>query len=506
MKKILRYTLAAGLAALASALPAHAGVIGAPFKAHVALTFNEGLYDAVGTWNGESSVLWVSSDGNTRMRRFNASGVALDAGDINFGNNPWNIDFDRLGNYVTVRSIPDGDSNGVFATVRNRSGVVVVPEFRVNPTIAGRQDGSALAVSPSGQFAVAWMDQTNGIVTLFVRAYNANGTPASPAISFNTAPGFVGGITDLEMDAAGNFVIGWINYSQATSADSYVRRYSFGGIAQTSHILVSAGTANLQDGLRLGMNAQGQFAACWNSWNVDGDSYSIHYQLFTAAAAKVGTEQRANVTTAGAQYQCDVGMMDNGSSLVIWNNNNRAAVPSSIPDTRLRQYNANGTPFSASETVLPPAAGTFALDLSHVGVDPAGNALIAWTGRSTTGTDTDVWVQRFRMDTAPATTALASGQTVTGLSGVAASWRYYQVNIPAGAASMTVSSNGPGVANPELYLRLGAQPTTSAWDIRPAIAGPNETIIVNNPLVGEWYIGIYGQTAYSGLNLSFTRN
>lgn len=506
MKKTFKYTLAAGLTALAVVLPAQAGVIGAPFKPHVLQAGNQGLYDVVGTWNGEASVLWVCGSGVSCMRRFDASASALDAADINFGNNPWYVDFDRLGNYVTVRSAADGDANGVFATIRNRSGAVVVPEFRVNPTTAGKQDANALAVSPSGQFAVAWMEQWGGNVTLFARAYNANGTPASSAISFNTAPGFVGGITDLEMDAAGNFVVGWVNYSQATSGDSYVRRYSLGGTALTSHILVSASTTNLQDGLRLGMNAQGQFAACWNSWNVDGDSYSIHYQLFTAAAVKVGTEQRANVMTAGAQYQCDVGMMDNGSSLVVWSHDNRVNVPASIPDNRLRQYNANGTPFSASETVLAPAPGTKAELWPRIGVDPAGNALIGWPGRTTANNETDVWVQRFRLDTAPTTTALSSGQTVTGLSGAVASWRYYQVIIPAGTTSMTVSINGPGVANPELYLRLGAQPTTSAWDIRPAIAGPNESIIVNNPLVGAWYIGIYGQTAYSGLNLSFTRN
>jgi len=505
LNKWVHYPLVAGITALAASLPAYAGVLGVPFKPNVVQAGNQAFYDTIGTWNGQAAATWLGNDGNTWMRRYKVSGAALDAADVSLGGNPWFVGFDRLGNYVSVRNAPDGDDTGVFATIRNRNGGIVVPEFRVNSTLPGRQTVNALAVSPSGRFVISWMEQQGTSVLLFVSSYNANGTPAMSETQYNTAPGSVAGSTDIAIDAAGNFVVGWLTYSQSTSADAWVRRYSINGTALTGPIFVSASTANLQDGLRLSMNAQGQFAACWNSWGVDGDSNSVHFQLFNASAGKVGSEQRANVTTAGTQHQCDVGMMDNGTSLVAWNHNDRVNVPSSIPDVRLRQFNANGTPRGTTETVLAPAAGT-AAEWPHVGLDQAGYALIGWQGRNTTTNETDPWVQRFHMDTVPVAALLTSGQTVTGLSGNAASWRYYRVNIPAGTASMTISTGGSGTADPNTYLRLGALPTTSAWDIRPATAGPNETIIVNNPLAGEWYIGIYGQTAYSGLSLSYTRN
>ena len=58
-----------------------------------------------------------------------------------------------------------------------------------------------------------------------------------------------------------------------------------------------------------------------------------------------------------------------------------------------------------------------------------------------------------------------------------------------------------GTGDADLYVRRGAQPTTTAYDYRPYLSGNNETVTVNNPTAGTWYIGIRGYAAYSGLTL-----
>ena len=92
------------------------------------------------------------------------------------------------------------------------------------------------------------------------------------------------------------------------------------------------------------------------------------------------------------------------------------------------------------------------------------------------------------------------GFTVTNLSGAKSSWKYYTIDVPAGMAVLEIAISG-GSGDADLYVRRGAQPTTTAYDYRPYLNGNNETVTVNNPTAGTWYIGIRAYAAYSGLTL-----
>ena len=92
------------------------------------------------------------------------------------------------------------------------------------------------------------------------------------------------------------------------------------------------------------------------------------------------------------------------------------------------------------------------------------------------------------------------GFTVNNLSGAKSSWKYYTIDVPAGMAVLEIAISG-GTGDADLYVRRGAQPTTTAYDYRPYLSGNNETVTVNNPTAGTWYIGIRGYAAYSGLTL-----
>ena len=60
-------------------------------------------------------------------------------------------------------------------------------------------------------------------------------------------------------------------------------------------------------------------------------------------------------------------------------------------------------------------------------------------------------------------------------------------------------SGGSGDA--DLYIRYGAQPTTTAYDCRPYKGGNTESCAVNNPTAGTWHIGIRAYRAFSGVNM-----
>ncbi len=100
-------------------------------------------------------------------------------------------------------------------------------------------------------------------------------------------------------------------------------------------------------------------------------------------------------------------------------------------------------------------------------------------------------------------TTLANGQTVSNLSGATGSWQYFKITVPAGQTNLAINMSG-GSGDADLYVKLGAQPTLTSYDYRPYLTGNNESVSVTNPGAGDWYIGIQGYAAYSGVSLQAT--
>ena len=99
--------------------------------------------------------------------------------------------------------------------------------------------------------------------------------------------------------------------------------------------------------------------------------------------------------------------------------------------------------------------------------------------------------------------ALASGVAVTGIGDEAGSVRYYSVEVPAGAARLTVAISG-GTGDADLYVRRALLPGLHTYDCRPLREGNQETCTFNAPAAGHWYIALRGFTTYAGVDLVAT--
>jgi len=95
---------------------------------------------------------------------------------------------------------------------------------------------------------------------------------------------------------------------------------------------------------------------------------------------------------------------------------------------------------------------------------------------------------------------LTNGVPVTGISGAAGSEKFYKIEVPAGQDELNISTS-EGTGDVDLYVRRGSQPTTSSYDHRPYKIGNNETVAVENPVAGTWYIMLKGYNAYAGVKL-----
>ena len=80
-------------------------------------------------------------------------------------------------------------------------------------------------------------------------------------------------------------------------------------------------------------------------------------------------------------------------------------------------------------------------------------------------------------------------------------FRHYTLNMPEGATTMNVNING-GSGDADLYIRFGARPTTTQWDFRPFLNGNNESVTVDNPQAGTWYISVRAFETINGVTLS----
>ncbi len=101
------------------------------------------------------------------------------------------------------------------------------------------------------------------------------------------------------------------------------------------------------------------------------------------------------------------------------------------------------------------------------------------------------------------TTTLSNGVALTGQSASTGSWKHYKIAVPASQTSLAIVMSG-GTGDGDLYVKRGAQPTSSSYDYRPYLSGNAESVSVTNPVAGDWYISIYAYSTFSGVSIKAT--
>ncbi|HEU4602691.1 MAG TPA: pre-peptidase C-terminal domain-containing protein, partial [Steroidobacteraceae bacterium] len=86
---------------------------------------------------------------------------------------------------------------------------------------------------------------------------------------------------------------------------------------------------------------------------------------------------------------------------------------------------------------------------------------------------------------------LSEGIPVSHISSISPSgtdWHYYAINVPAGTKSLSIAQRATD-AGARLYARAGAQPDEDNYD---AFGWRGNSLYVDSPAEGTWYIGVYG--------------
>jgi hypothetical protein len=91
--------------------------------------------------------------------------------------------------------------------------------------------------------------------------------------------------------------------------------------------------------------------------------------------------------------------------------------------------------------------------------------------------------------------------TVTGVSVGAGAWTCaYTLAVPSGASNLTFNLSG-GTGDADMYVKFGAEPTSSSYDCRPYASGNTETCTFATPSAGTYHVKLNGYSAASGMSL-----
>ena len=456
--------------------------------------------------NGDVLVLWndASHGGATTFKRYRSDGTALDASERSLGVDITQGDqfpklgrraaLDRQGNFVILRTAPDGSGTGIFAELYDRQGTLRTPDFRVNDTTAGSQFGPSIAANAAGEFVVTWVSGTN----LYAKRYASNGSAHGGEILIGHAASNLESPTSA-LDANGNFTVVWQDVVDlnASTYSIWRRRFRTDGAPLGAAERIDGGFPGSGARCFVAMAPGGTSVVVW--WGLvegaAGRYFNAYARRFDAAGVPLGVPFRVNGSdwTAASPNGLEAGMTDNGSFIVGFG-------------TQYRQYAADGTPLETAGvwTNKVGTNGYFAMDRPRLGVDLVGRVTLT-SGRWPLSIDEDVFLTHLMLDTVPTPIALSDGQVLTNLTAAAGTFQYFKLVVPDGKTTLDASIFAVGAAgDADLYLRYAALPTLEFWDARPYVNGSNERAVITGIPAGDWYVGVQGYSSYSGVSLTVT--
>lgn len=166
------------------------------------------------SFSGNFVITW-ESDGDIKAQLSNSNGLPIGSEiqvntEILYNQISPDVAMAQDGSFVITWDI-DNYQNGtnfdVYAQRFDALGNYAGSEFRVNTYLLGDQQGTAIGISPTGSFVIAWED--NG--SIHARRYAANGSPVGSEFVVGDTSGCGDTLPDVAVEPDGSFVVSWTN-------------------------------------------------------------------------------------------------------------------------------------------------------------------------------------------------------------------------------------------------------------------------------------------------------
>ncbi len=292
----------------------------------------------------------------------------------------------ELGN----REVPINTHNGLKPNEQQIETIksTIVEDFLVNDDVGSEdQYVPSISMDAVGNFVIVWYDFRDANWDIYFQRYNDAGT----ALGVNTK---VNDDTQdasqehpsITMDATGNFVIAWGD-TRNDNYDIYFQRYTStgGALGVNTKVNDDAGTAKQWDP-SISMDAAGNFVLVWidernNNWD-------IYYQRYTSTGGALGVNTKVNDDTGDADQTSPVILIDvAGNFVIVWQDFRNATW-----DIYYQRYTSTGGALGVNTKVNDDAGNEFQMYPS-ISMDAAGNFVIVW--QDYRNSDGDIYYQRY---------------------------------------------------------------------------------------------------------------
>ena len=310
--------------------------LGPEFRANTFTTGSQPAFSVAADAAGNFIVVWqgANQDGSAYGvfgQRFATSGIPLGP---EFRANTYTtaaqgfpaVASDAAGNFVIVWQSDgqDGSNRGVFGQRYASSGAPLGPEFRVNTTTTGDEQGPAVAAEPTGNFVVVWTSPIGSTPSVFGQRYASSGAPLGSQFLVNSAPAAIAVTLAVAADAAGDFVVVWAGFLEPGSYfDVHGRRFASSGAPLGPEFRVNTFTPDYQSYPSVASDPVGNFVVVWASDTLDGSDKGVFGQRYLGSGVPVGPEFRVNTYTTNYQSQPSVAADASGNFVVVWHSVNQ---------------------------------------------------------------------------------------------------------------------------------------------------------------------------------------
>jgi hypothetical protein len=265
---------------------------------------------------------------------------------------------------------PNVPGRGIQARRFDASGSPLGGDFLVTATRAQPR----VAMAANGRFVVAWYVVAGGGSDVAAQPFDADGTPAGPAIVVNTYTVGDQLLPDVASDAAGNFVVVWEDrYPRDGSfAGVFARRFDSSGHPVAAEFQVNTYTPGNQAAPTIAMAPAGEFVVAWRGPGPASYHAAVLAQRFDRSGNPVGAEFVANSTTSSDQFvgRGGVAMDANGNFVVVWKQD------SGFGNLFGQRFSAAGARRGAEFRIDTGPPGIRGLPV--VGSDAVGNFVTTW--------------------------------------------------------------------------------------------------------------------------------
>jgi len=230
---------------------------------------------------------------------------------------------------------PGRDIVGVFARQFDADGAPVADEFGVNVDTSGSQWVSDVAMDAAGNFVVVWQTYTYSEQTVVARRYDANGVALGGELPIGGASAPASS-PSVAATADGRFVVAWEQGMESGGRDIRAHRFAADGTAEGDELQVNTHTTGSQGRPVVATDDDGNFVVAWTAYGYfnpppDGDAGGVFAQAFAHDGAPLGSEFQVNTYTTGYQNDPDIAVNAAGEFVVAWTSASGYRYPSIPP-------------------------------------------------------------------------------------------------------------------------------------------------------------------------------